>query len=432
MRTPLSSFRRVLLSSVVLTAASASAAGPEWPQWRGPQGDGHAPTGAAPVPVTLPGEAHSIWKVQVGDGLGSPVVSDGRLYHLDHQDGKEVVHALDAATGKEVWSVALDDVHRDHQSAPGPRSTPTVDGDRLYVQSGRGEFRCLAVTDGRTLWRVNFVLDFKAEYTGEKGLATGASRHGYSASPLVVGERIFVNVGGREGASVVCFNKRSGAVVWKSQDDPAAYGGPAVARFAGIEQVISFTANAVLGLRADTGALLWRVPVKTSYGRHVASPIVLDDLVIVGSHQAGTMALRITREGEGCKAEPAWTEKRIAINFSSPLLVDGHLYGLGPAGEFFCADARTGKQRWTVEASQGGVNAVAQCLVLGKNILVLTDGGELLLIPADPAQGRIINRLKVAGTTWCNPAYVEGKIYLRDQRELMCIDLMPASGSGDL
>jgi outer membrane protein assembly factor BamB len=152
---------------------------------------------------------------------------------------------------------------------------------------------------------------------------------------------------------------------------------------------------------------------------------VLDDLVIVGSHQAGTMAFRITPESNGCKAELAWVEKRIAINFSSPVLVEGHLYGLGPAGEFFCADARTGKRKWAVEASQGGTNAVAQCLVLGQNILVLSDGGELLLVPADPTQGKIINRLKVADTTWCNPAYDDGKLYLRDQRELMCVDLMP-------
>jgi outer membrane protein assembly factor BamB len=409
----------------VLTAALGSLAASEWPQWRGPKGDGHAPLGEA-VPVTLPGEAQYLWKDKVGNGLGSPVVSGGRLYHLDHQDGKETVHALDATTGKTVWSVPLDDVHKDHQSAPGPRSTPTVDGDRLYVQSCRGEFRCLAVADGSTLWRINFVADFQAEYIGEKGLATGASRHGYSASPLIAGEKIFVNVGGREGASVVCFDKRNGNVLWKSQDDAAGYGRPAIARLAGIQQLVTFTASAVVGLREDTGALLWRVPVKTSYGRHVASPIVLDDLVIVGSHQAGTMALRITPEGDGCKAETAWLEKRIAINFSSPVLVDGHLYGLGPAGEFFCADARTGKQRWTVEASQGGVNAVAQCLALGKNILVLSDGGELLLIPANPEQGKVISRLKVSDTTWCNPAYIEGKLYLRDQHELMCVDLMPA------
>jgi outer membrane protein assembly factor BamB len=154
---------------------------------------------------------------------------------------------------------------------------------------------------------------------------------------------------------------------------------------------------------------------------------VFDDLVIVGSHQAGTMALRITSEGDGCKAEPAWMEKRIAINFSSPVLDGGHLYGLGPAGEFFCADARTGKPRWNVEASQGGVNAVAQSLVLDKNILVLSDGGELLLIPADPEHGQIIGRLKVADTTWCNPAYVDGKLYLRDQHELMCVELIAPS-----
>ncbi len=396
----------------------------EWPQWRGPAGTGHAPSGAR-VPATLPAEARTVWKQKVGNGLGSPVVSGGKLFHLDHQAGKEQVHALDAATGKALWSVELDDVHKDHQSPPGPRSTPTVDGDRVYVQSCRGEFRCLAVADGKTIWRVNFVADFKADFTGEKGLVPGASRHGYNASPLVVDDRILVAVGGREGASVVCFGKRDGKVIWKSQDDIPGYGGPVVARLAGIEQVLAFTAEAAIGLRLDNGALLWRVPIKTSYGRHVASPLVLDDLVIVGSHQVGTMAFKISRDGDGCKAETAWTEKRIAINFSSPVLVDGHLYGLGPAGMFFCADARTGEEKWSVEASRGGSKAQVQCMVLGKNILVLTDAGELLLIPADPKQGRVASRLKVSGESWCNPAYVDGKLFLRDLQELLCVDLMP-------
>ena len=405
------------LSSVGLAASA-------WPQWRGPAGSGFVPPGVA-VPAVLPAEPRIVWKQPVGHGHGSPVVSDGRVYHLDTQDNKEIVHAVDAATGQTIWSVPLDDVHKDKQSEAGPRGTPLVDGNRVYVQSCRGEFRCLDVADGRTIWRVNFVADFKADFIGEKGTAPGASRHGYNGSPVIVGDRIIVGVGGREGASVVCFSKRDGTVIWTSQNDVPGYGGPVVARVAGIDQVLMFTAEAVIGLRLDNGALLWRVPVKTSYGRHVASPIVVGDLVLIGSHQAGLMALQISRDGDGCKAETAWLEKRNAINFSSPVVVDGYVYGLGPAGMMFCVNARTGVEQWTLEISRGGLNAQAQFIVMNQTILTLTDSGELFLVAADPAAARVVSRLQVAGNTWCNPAYVAGKLYLRDARELICVDLLP-------
>lgn len=417
-------FRRLTVIPVLLCVIAGSVEAADWPQWRGPQGNGHVPPGE-PVPASLPRAPRHVWKQSVGFSLGSPVVSGGIVYHLDNQGDKEVVHALETATGKERWKVVLDDVHKDYQSPPGPRSTPTVDGDRVYVQSCRGEFRCLALADGKTIWRVNFVTDFKADYTGEKGMVPGASRHGYTSSPFIDGEHLLVAVGGQEGASIVCFNKRSGRVIWKSQDDIPGYGGPVVANLAGVQHVVAFMAEAVIGLRRDNGALLWRVPVKTSYGRHAVTPLVWDDLVIVGSHLAGTMALKIARQGDRVTADTAWNEKRIALNISSPVLVGDHVYGLGPAGMLFCADARTGKETWSVEVSSGA-NARAQIVVLEKNLLVLTDAGELLLIPADPAAGRIAARAKVCGETWSNPAFADGRLYLRDKEHLLCLELGPA------
>lgn len=395
----------------------------DWPRWRGADGSGRVAEGVR-VPATLPAEARFAWKKPIGHGHGSPVVSGGRVYYLDHQNERETVHAVDAGSGRTRWSVPLDELHQDNHSKPGPRSTPVVDGDRIYVQSCRGEFRCLNAVDGRTIWRKNFVADFKAVFAGETGKAPGASRHGNSGSAWIEGGRILVAVGGREGASMVCFDKRDGKVVWSSQNDIPGYGGPVVATVAGLRQVLTFTAEAVIGLRFDTGALLWRVPVKTSVGRHVASPIAFDDLVIAGSHQAGLMGLRIAREGDGGKAETAWLEKRIAINFSSPVLHGGCLYGLGPGGMMFCADPRTGVQRWAHELTGSGPDSYAAFIGLGENILALTDAGELLLVAADPREFRLIGRLKVAGENWCHPAYAGGRLYLRDKDELICLELM--------
>ncbi len=408
---------------IALSSGVAAAVGADWPRWRGPEANGHV-SAAAAVPTHLPAEATFTWRKKIGFGLGSPVVSGGVVYYLDNQENKETVHAADATTGIDRWTHTLDDTFKDSQAPAGPRSTPLVDGNRVYVQSGKGEFQCLDAATGKPIWGVNFVRDFKAIFTGEKGQTPGAGRHGNTGAPWVEGNRIFVSVGGSEGASVVCFDKRDGKVIWKSQSDMPGNGGPVVATLAGRQQVLAFTVDGVIGLDFATGALLWRKPVKTSYGRHVASPVVLGDLVIAGSHQAGLLGIKIARDGDTFTTESAYIEKRVAINFSSPVLRDGFIYGLGPAGIIFCADARTAETKWSHQLRAAGNKAHAGFLVLKDNILVLSDTGDLLLVSADPKEFHLISQLKVCGDNWCNPAYADGKLFLRDKDELLCLSLL--------
>jgi len=398
----------------------------DWPRWRGPDGTGHVPAGAA-VPQTLPAEPPVVWRTRVGDGVGSPVVSGGKVFYLDNQQAKETVHAVDAASGKELWNATLDDVFEDFQSKPGPRTTPVVDGDRVYVQSCRGEFQCLAVADGKPIWRVNFVKDFGAVFIGEKGDAVGAVRHGYAGPPWVDGDRLLVGVGGREGASVVCFDKRDGRVLWKSQNDVPGYDGPIVATLAGAKQVVSFTAEGVIGLAADDGALAWRFPVKTAFGRHVTTPVVVGDIVLVASHTAGLMGIRVAKQGGGLQAEQAWLAKNLACNFSDPVAVGPYLYGLGPGNLLFCADARTGEKAWGESEFFSGMleKGWASFIVMHDKILVLAERGQLLLVAADPKACRILGKAEACGKNWCNPAYADGRLYLRDAQELRCLRLLP-------
>jgi outer membrane protein assembly factor BamB len=356
--------------------------------------------------------------------LGSPVVSGGKVFYLDAQAGRETLHAFEAASGREVWQVAVDDTFKDNQTAAGPRNTPLVDGDRVYVSSCRGEFRCLATADGKTLWRVNFVADFGAVFTGEKGLTPGAARHGYTASPAIEGDRMFVTVGGAEGASVVCFDKRNGTVLWKSQNDIPGYGGPVIASPGGVKQVLAFTTEGAMGLRFDQGEILWRVPMKTSYGRHAFSPVVVGDMVIVSSHQNGLLGVRVSQRGDKVEAATAFLEKRVAVNFSSPVAVDGFLFGLGAAGMLFCVDAQTGQEVWSHEMPGGGKKEHAGFIAMKGNLLVLTEAGEVLLIAADPKAFRLLGRVAVCGENWCNPAYADGRLYLRDADELLCVQLL--------
>jgi outer membrane protein assembly factor BamB len=320
----------------------------------------------------------------------------------------------------------LDEVFKDGQTVPGPRGTPVVDGDRVYVQSCRGEFRCLAAADGRKVWGVNFVKDFGAVFIGEKGQATGASRHGNNGAPLVDGDHLLVSVGGREGAGVVCFDKKAGTVVWRSQNDVPGYAGPVVATLAGVKQAVAFTAEAVIGLDAARGTLLWRVPVKTAFGRHVTTPVVVNDTVVVSSHQAGLLGIRVTGSAGAVKAETAWAVKDSAINFACPVAVGGFLYGVGPARNLVCVDVKTGRQAWAQANLFGPADrAYGGLIAMGDRLLVLTDGGQLLLVAADPQAYREIGRAQVCGQNWCNPAYADGRLYVRDGQELRCVQLAP-------
>jgi len=417
--------KRGILAVLILTVGSWCVAA-EWPRWRGPDGTGRVPAGVA-VPKTLPAEPSVVWHVKIGEGVGSPVVSGGKVFYLDHQQGQEVVHAAEAASGKEVWRATLDEVFKDAQSVPGPRSTPVLDGDRVYVQSCRGEFQCLGAAGGKVIWRTHFVKDFGAVFIGEKGSAVGASRHGNDGPAVVDGDRIIVSVGGPSGASVVCFNKQSGQVIWKSQNDVPGYGGQVIATIAGARQVISFTSEAVIGLDAADGKLLWREPVKTSLGRHVTTPVVVDERVMVASFQAGLVGIKVSKDGGALKAERAWTAKGLAINFSTPVAVGNYLYGIGPSAKLFCADVETGKEAWAKEGffSDMAKTGYATFVVMGDNILTLTDGGWLALFAADPKECRLIGKVKVCGQNWCNPAYADGKLYLRDAQELRCLQLLP-------
>ncbi len=415
--------------ALIVAAATVQGQTTDWPQWRGPNRDGHAAPGNR-APASLPAELKPRWQIPVGEGFASPVVAgaptDRRVFYLDLQGGKEVTHAIEAATGKELWQTPLDAVFKDDWGQ-GPRCTPVVDGPRVFVQSCRGELQCLDANSGAVLWRKNFVRDFEAVFMGETGPAAGATRHGNTGAPLMDGDRLIAQAGGLKGASLVCLQKASGEVIWRSQNDTAGNAAPVLANLGGVRQAISFTALGLIGVDAGNGSLLWRLPLNTRLGRHVTTPVVADDLVIVGSYQLGLMAVKVTREGEAFKAELVWTNKEAATNFSSPVAAGGLVYGVGPRQNVYCVEARTGKLLWSqaglIRAS--GDRAFASFIVIGGTLLMLNDAGELVLFAASPAGFQAAGRTQACGVTWCSPAYADGRLYLRDAKTLLCLDLAP-------
>ncbi len=387
----------------------------DWPKWRGPTGDGHLAIDEAPI-RSLPEDPEITLKIPLGGGFASPVVSQGRLYVFDNQQGDETIAAIDLKTQRTIWSHAVDKTFKDGQGLPGPRNTPQVDGDRLYAVSCRGELQCLDTASGRLLWQRNYDEDYGATFVGEKGNVQGAARHGNNGSPLIDGDRLIACAGGTSGASVVCLNKYTGGLIWKSQNDRAGYAPPVRANVGGIDQLFCYTVEGFMSLNPSNGQLYWRFPVSTPFGRHVTTPLVYQGLVVISSVEEGLIATRTTQKDQQAIHTRAWQSKVSAINFSSPVRVGGYLYGLGPQKDLICVDIATGEQQWSQQGYifTSAEQAHASFIVSNDRILALTDTGEIVLFAADPNEFIELGRVQVCGKTWSNPAYSDGVLYLRD------------------
>jgi outer membrane protein assembly factor BamB len=409
------------IATAMLVGASVFAA--DWPQWRGPERTGRVAEGEK-VPVVLSPTPKVDWKIEIGGGFSSPVVAQGKLVYQDGKDGKEWAHAVDAGTGRELWRAAYADIYQD-EWGPGPRSTPIIDDNRVYVQSCNGEFRCLSLADGETIWGKSFDKDYGVKFLGSKAQEGTASRRGNNGCDVIDGNKIFVPVGSTQGATMVCFDKKTGREIWRTGNDEAAYSSLMVADLGGVRQVVMFTAEALMGVRITDGKILWRMPLRTDAKRHAATPVILGDTVIVNSHTIGLLCFKISKDGDGLKATQLWANKELKINLASPVLIGNFLYDQGAGKNYVCVDALTGKQMWSAE---GFGDKLSVTIGAGKNLLVQTDKGELVLVAGDPAKYTELGRVQVCGKTWSSPAYADGKLYVREGLDrgwkLTCFDLM--------
>jgi outer membrane protein assembly factor BamB len=407
------------LRSVLLLALPLSLGAADWPGWRGVHRDGHA---GDPFPATLDGSAQPLWKKAVGHGYSAPVVVRGKLLYLDDSGGRETAHCLDAATGKETWAQPFAELYTD-EFEPGPRCTPLVDEDRVYVQSCYGEFACLDLKDGSKRWGFHF-RDYGMTWVKDRSGGPGAaSRRGNSGSAIVQGDRILVQVGSTNGACIVALDKASGKPLWKSQDDLTCYSSLVAGTLGGRHQAVAATCEGLLGLDVRDGALLWRVPFKTGANRHVLTPVLDGDTVTFASFTTGLRRVRIEPTASGVASSEAWMNREMKINLATPVLVSGHLYGHGPSRDFVCVEAATGTVKWR----QPGFDQYASTLASGDRLLVLSDTGEAILLEANPAKYTETGRFQACGKTFSHPAYAGGVLYTRDTRELAAWPLRPSA-----
>ena len=408
-----------LLSCVLFLHCFSNASAGDWPQWLGPSRNNHVSTNETNLTKLSP-DLKPVWKIKIGEGFSSPIVAANKVIYFDENGEKEVVHLLDAATGKEIWQTPIASRYSDEWNS-GPRSTPFVDGDRVYVQSCNGEFRCLNIADGKIIWGASFEKDFGVKFLGSQSEEGVSSRRGNNGSGIVDGNAVIVPVGSTNNATLVCFDKLNGKVLWKSGSDETAYSSPQVATLGGVKQVILLTADTLMSVDRESGKQLWSIPFKTFAKRHAATPVIFADNVIVNSVTVGLVCEKISKEGEIFKATELWANKNLKINISTPARIGDFLYSQGPNKTFACVDAKTGELKWK-QPGFGRENS--STMVLGDKLLVLTDEGELVLMAATAEKYNELGRVQACGKNWNFPAYADGKIYVRDAHDLACYNLL--------
>jgi outer membrane protein assembly factor BamB len=350
------------------------------------------------------------------------VVSGSTLVYLDEQEGQEVAHRVNTANGQEQWHTPMTAAFGD-EWGKGPRSTPILDGDRVYAQACNGEFRCLNLADGKVVWEAGFERTFGVKFLGSKANEGTASRRGNNGCGVIDDQRLILPAGGTNDHSLVCLDKATGKLLWHAGQDEAAYSSLLVSTLAGTRQVIAFTAEALMGVELERGTILWRVPLKTGAKRHAATPVLRGDDIFVNSQTIGLVCLRIKQAGGQWTATTVWANKSHRINISTPVLAGDHLYSQGSSRDLICVEAATGQLKWSQTGFGRDEKDYSALIAADGKLLVLSNNGVLTMLKQQATGYEELGRVQACGTTWSHPALAGQKLYVRDGRSLSCYDL---------
>ena len=412
---------------VILVAGQRALQAADWPQYRGANHDG-----ISTESVELPWPASGpkvIWKVPTPNGFSSFTVSEGKAFTQITRESdstpSEVCVALDASTGRELWSAPLDRAKYqgggdagspDNKGGDGPRSTPVVSEGKVYVYTPSLVLICLDAKTGKEIWAKDLIKENMGKNIGWSN----------AASPVIDGEMLYVQAGG-PGQSFLGIDKKTGKVVWKSGSEQITHATPVVDTILGQKQVIFFTQKGLVSVTPDAGKELWRYPFRYSTST-AASPVVCGDIVYCSAgYDVGGGACKISKEGDTFAAKEVWRtpgNKSVANHWSTPVYKDGYLYGMFSfkrfgVGPLKCVEVATGKIMWE-EKGFGAGN-----LIMAKDkLLALADDGELVAVDPNPSAYKEICRTQaITGKCWSTPALSDGRVYVRSTKEGACLDL---------
>jgi outer membrane protein assembly factor BamB len=417
--------------------ASVSVYGADWPQWRGANRDARAEFKA---PKTWPKELTKKWNVAVGEGVASPALVGDKLYVFSRQEGNEVLRCLDVATGKELWQDKYEALGATGpaSSFSGPRSSPAVANGKVVTVGVRGIVSCLDASSGKKLWRKD---DFQS-----------APMFFASSSPIIVDQLCVAQLGGRDSGAVAAYDLASGEQKWKWSGPSPAYASPVLQTIGAAKLIVAQTEGKLVGVNAADGKLAWEAPGDPQPGPggpgggpgrggggrdyKAATPIIDGQNIIVAGR--GIKAIKVEKEGDGFATKELWSNSEKSVQFNTPVLKNGFLYGLTPDNEFFCINAQNGQTAWSAPLSPtaapaggggaegpppgggrgrggrgGGYGSIVDA---GSVMLALTPSSELIAFQPSDKSYTELARIKVADTqTHAYPIISGNRIVIKDK-----------------
>jgi outer membrane protein assembly factor BamB len=396
----------ILILGLAIAAGSQSNTSFDWPQWRGPDRSGLSKETGLMKSWPASGPPR-VWLVSnLGSGYGSVAVQGERIYVQGLRGRESTVSSLDRATGRVVWTKALGP-GRGNDRGPGPRGTPTVDAERLYVLTENGDLACLKVEDGAVVWKRNVLTDF-----GGRNIPWLISE-----SPLVDGNRVVVTPGG-QGAGMVALDKMTGRTLWSSRElsDPAGYASVVAADVGGVRTLMTLTERAGVGVRASDGKLMWRYTRAANNTANAASPVFFDNKVFYTSNYGtGGALLGLTAAAGTVQAREIYFTREMQNHHGGVVLVNGYLYGFNNS-ILTCMDFATGAVRWRHRSVGKGSLSYAD-----GQLYILSENNVVGLADAAPDAYREKGRFEIADQglpSWAHPVISNGRLYIRNQGTL--------------
>lgn len=407
-------FVNILL--VVWTVSTTLAA--DWPQWLGPNRDGTSADTVSPWKDA----PRVIWRQPVGEGHSSPIVAKGFVFMIDRVPGEnaERLSCWNADTGKKISSIQYERSPFSNPFGAGPRSTPIYDDGNVYALGVTARLSKSAVgADGQltAIFNNDLLKEFNA-----KNLFFGVAQ-----SMLLVDDKILTMVGGK-GAGIVALSKKDGSTIWKTLDDTSSYASPILIESAGRQQAVFLTHNGLVGLSPKNGEVFWTFPFQDKLSESSTTPVKIGEHLLASSVTLGSVLLKLTSKEGKPAVEKVWDNADLSCYFSTPAPVGEHVYMITAGGNLLqpklmlrCVEWKTGKTVWSKEDA-GRYHAAILRTANGK-LLILDDRGFLALVEPDPKEYRELARAKICGQTWAHPALVHGRLYIRDDQELLCLEL---------
>ncbi|UCG57361.1 MAG: PQQ-binding-like beta-propeller repeat protein [Phycisphaerales bacterium] len=408
--------------------------GADWPQWRGANRDGVWREKGI-VEKFEHKQLPIRWRTKIGAGYSGPTVADGRVYVTDRQTSPnevERVHCFDAMTGEPIWSHTYECNYEKIGYRDGPRAAVTIDDGRVYSLGSMGHLFCFDAARGDVIWNRDLNTEYKIRMP-EWAIA---------AAPLVEEGLVLVQIGGRDNACLVAFDKVTGKERWRALDDRASYSAPIIIEQAGKRVLVCWTGARVAGLDPATGKLHWEHPFEVSrMVIGIATPVFQDGHLFVSSFYDGSLLLTV--DPDKLTVKKVWRRKgpneretdSLHCCISTPVIQGDYIYGVDSYGELRCLDLRTGDRIWlSLEAVPKARWSNIHMVRHEDKIWMFNERGELIISKLSAAGFHEISRAKLlaptlgqlgqrGGVCWSHPAFANRHIYARNDEELLCADL---------